>query len=208
MEENHVIEVWNGTPTSIRELVVAFLRAVERFREQDSRSSRLDEQLQTESLAKAALTEALNWADTIDQYLAHGPRGSTGTARDPDWAARLPDEQSDLAHAFQRVRNLVHHRWWEAVAVRMARQEGVQVNQWVWAPFPRSSNEGRGRDADGDAAYHRALQGRRLLETLDELAAIFWSKRGWEISRHDLTQPGHDVGSPLVLDVRVSDPSG
>lgn len=199
-DDDVVIEAWSGQPASIRELVLNFLRAVERFREQDARSSDLADQLHTESLARAALFEALNWADTIDQYLAAGPRGTIGTERDREWAKGLPADQERLARAFQRVRNLTHHQWWQAVGVRISRSDGRQMNEWFWAPLPDEA-AGRRRDLEPDAAFKDRLAGRRVLTTLDELAEVFFARRKWEVTRAELAQPGHGVaGSPLRFD--------
>jgi len=198
--DNVIIEMFSPQPASIRELVLNFLRAVERFREQDARSSDLVDQLHTESLARAALFEALNWADTIDQYLAAGPKGTIGTERNEEWAQGLPADQERLARAFQRVRNLTHHQWWQAVGVRMTRSDGQQVNEWVWAPLPAGA-AGRRRDPDADADFADRLAGRRVLTTLDELAEVFFARRTWAITRPELAQPGLGViGSPLRFD--------
>lgn len=200
--ENLVIEAWSPKPASIRELVLCFLRAVERFREQDARATDPVDRLHSDSLARAALFEALNWADTVDQYLSAGPRETMGTDRDPTWAEGLPNGQERLVVAFQRVRNLTHHQWWQAVGVRMSRAGGRQVNEWFWAPLPvgrRAAGGGKARDED--AAFEERLAGRRVLTTLDELAAVFFARRTWEIARDDVAQPGHgEVGSPLAFD--------
>lgn len=193
-----VVEAWSGGPESVRELVLAYLRAVERFREQDARASDPEEGAHGESLARAALFEALNWADTINQYLRKGPRGTLGTDRDQEWAAGLLREQERLARAFQRVRNLTHHQWWGAVGVRMSDVGGRQVNEWFWAPLPDS---GRHRDPDADLAFEERMSGRRVLATLDELAEVFFARRTWQICRTELAQPGHGAdGSPLRFD--------
>ena len=124
-----------------------------------------------------------------------------GTNRDQDWAASLAADQEDLVVAFQRVRNLVHHRWWQALATRFGRDlHDRQVNRLVWGRLPTGAGQGRGRSAEADAAYANRLQGQDLMSSLDELAAVFWTKRGWEIARQDIMQPGHDVGSPISFD--------
>lgn len=38
-----------------------------------------------------------------------------------------------------------------------------------------------------------------MIETLDELAAIFWNKRRWTITEQDLEQSGQTVATPLPL---------
>lgn len=174
--------------------MISYLRGVERFRAQDSLRSDLDGQLRIESLGRSALAEALNWADSIDQYLRAGPRSGE---RDPEWADRLPAADQELVQGFQRVRNVVHHRWWEAVAVRLQMRQGVQVNEWCWGDLPSGTRRGRGQNARGDAAYGARLRGRRVLDTLDELARIFWERRRWEITASDLAQPGHAVADTV-----------
>lgn len=199
--DSFTIEVQYGHPLSIRQLVVNYLRAVERFRVQNKRSRDPERQLGSESLGYAALAEALGWADSIDNYLREGPRDSAGTNRDKDWADSLPAGDKDLVLAFQRVRNLVHHRWWQALATRMGLDiHGEQVNQWVWGDLPVGVGQARRRSVSMDAGYAGRLKGLDLMTSLDELASVFWSKRGWEIVRSDIEQPGHGVESPLVFD--------
>lgn len=197
-------EAWAATvqyqsPVSIRELIVSFLRSVERFRLQNERVG--DDQLEAESLGFAALAEALNWADSIDNYLRSGPRDTKGTNRDPDWATQLGEDERLLIQAYQRVRNVVHHRWWQVVSTRVF--GGVAADhrpRWIWGRLPSQGSDGRGKDAAGNAAYASALEGRDVLVTLDQLATVFWSMRRWQISRGDVTQPGHSVRSPLSFD--------
>lgn len=193
------IIITSGEQLNIRYLVLSYLRAVERFREQDTRAGGEQGQGHSESHASAALFEALNWADSIDQYLAMGPRDTMGTVRDQEWTAHLSLEQMQLAQAFQRVRNLVHHQWWKAIAVRLDQRSDHESVSRIWAEQTVAFDNHR-KDNGADAAFAAQLQGRRLLETLDELAAIFWSKRTWIITRSDVLQPGHGVGSPLQFD--------
>jgi hypothetical protein len=197
---NYVLEVFSGRPTSIRELIVNYLRAVERFRAQVGIAREPGEQLRSESLAGAALSEALAWADSIDSYLAAGPKDTLGTDRNPQWAQQLTSDEADLVAAFQRIRNLVHHRWLDALATRLTPEDGVHTREWIWAPLPRSKAQGKGKDKERDATYMARLEGRPLLATLDELAGAFWRKRRWAIIRDDVRQPGHDVLSPLKFD--------
>jgi hypothetical protein len=200
-----VITTVHGNPHSIRELVVSYLRAVERFRGEDLQASAPgDHQLAAESRGSSALAEALNWADMIDQWLGCGPDG------DRQWMALHSEPEQQVMRAFQRVRNVVHHRWWNAVATRMVILDGRQANTWVWAPLPDSRRHGRGKDKAGDCAFATTLKGDRVLDTLDELAGIFWDKRGWVITREDLEQPGYEVRTPVVLDVGqepIADPT-
>jgi len=195
--QGYIVEVSPQEFSSIRDLVVSFLRAVERFRTEERQASNLDEQLTVQSRGRSALLEALNWADAIDQYLRQGP---PGRPREQDWTGALTPAKRDVVQAFQRVRNLAHHRWWEAVTVQISTAQDEQVNRWIWGPLPDRKRQGATKDADRDAAFARALQGKSVMTTLDELAATFWEKRGWEIRREDLEQPGHRVGTPLALD--------
>jgi hypothetical protein len=207
ISDSLILEISHGTPTSIQELVVNYLRAVERFRAQDARSSVLEEQLRSESLAKAALAEALSWADTLDQRLAQWPKGAgrptkkerKARQRKP-WARDLSQEAHNLVEAFQHARNVVHHRWFDLISVRMSSDGDAQVNLWVWAPLPNQDGRGDGRTAELDALYSTELEGRPLLDTLDELAAAFWQMRGHEIERAVVGQPGHDVLSAIKFD--------
>lgn len=47
LSDSFVLDMWSGSPTSVRHLVVNYPRAVERFRAQDARSSVLQQQLQS-----------------------------------------------------------------------------------------------------------------------------------------------------------------
>ncbi len=148
---------------------------------QYERSRDPSNQRDSESLGYAALAEALDWADSIDNYLREGPRDNPGTQRDKEWALAFPNDQRDLILAFQRVRNLVRHRWWQAVATRLGRNpHGEQVNQWIWGALPAGAGQGQGRSPALDAAYSDRLQSGDLLASLDDLAAVFWTKRGWQ----------------------------
>jgi hypothetical protein len=199
MSDNFVIEVSPQEHSSIRELIVSFLRAIERFRAEDSRASESDEQLAVQSRGRSALAEALNWADSIDHYLSQGPKY---TPRDAKWVEQFEAADQNLLRAFQRVRNVVHHQWWEAVGVRLLMVSGVQVNEWFWGPLPVERRQGPGKDKNVHAydAYSARLEGRRVLETLDDLAGIFWTKRRWRITPADLEQPGQTSATPLILD--------
>lgn len=102
--DDYVIEISPQEHSTVRDVVISYLRGVERFRAQDSLRSDLDGQLRIESLGRSALAEALNWADSIDQYLRAGPRSGE---RDPEWADRLPaadrNYAKNLAHWFRRT---------------------------------------------------------------------------------------------------------
>lgn len=198
----HVIEVSPQDKSNIRELVASYLRAVERFRAEDlAGSSPGPHQLSTDSRGRAALAESLNWADAIDSYLrsAHGSKG--------DWTDGLSEPDRDLVVGFNRVRNIVHHRWWEAVAVQIRMVSGTQVNEWRWGRLPSTSRKASKWETLGDTAFAARLRGRRVIETLDELASIFWPRRGWEIHIDDLEQPGYSVATSLSLDLRRSSES-
>jgi hypothetical protein len=173
----------------IPELVTFYLRAVERFR------------AHTGSRAKGALAEALNWADTIDLYLAKGPYGTLGTQRDPNWADSVEGEGGDLVRGFQYARNHVHHQWLNMVAVRLhAEASGRQPNDWIWHAPPAPKRAGRAKRDEYREAFERQMLGRSVLETLDRLAVVFWDRRRWEIQRSDVEQPGYPVRSTLPFD--------
>jgi hypothetical protein len=206
LADNVVLEVWSGAQTSVRELVINYLRAVERFRAQDVRSTVIEEQLQSESLAKAALAEALSWADTLDQRLGQWPKDERPSKkirksqRQAPWAVDLDEDAHDLVEAFQHARNVVHHRWFDLVSVRISVNGDGQVNLWTWAPLPGNKRPGDNKSPELDGIYATKLEGRHLLETLDELAYAFWQKRRHQIRRAAIGQPGHDVQSPLIFD--------
>src|SRR4051812_4015361 len=198
VEEARIVEVTDLMPVNRRELVASYLRAVERFRAQDSNASDLTTDVHARSLGLSALAEALNWADAIDGQLRAANKDDVG---DHDWTRPLaPDEQA-VIRAFGRVRNVVHHRWWNAVTIRLrTKQSDSQVNEWIWAALPASARRGTSRDQQGDAAFKSHLEGKRVLRTLDQLAAIFWRHRGWEIATADVEQPGYPVRSPINFD--------
>lgn len=191
-------------PVSIRELVIHFLRAVERVRAQDGRSTHkefVEEGFRREPLARGALFEALNWADSIDNYLRKGLRNTKGTARDLGWAEALPLDQRDLVLGLQHARNVSHHRWFNVLAVTFQRgQAGEQVGVWTWGVLPPETGSRRRRDKEARSAYLSALKGEPLLDTLDRMAAVFWTKRGWHITRSDVYQVGYSVASPITFD--------
>lgn len=192
---DHIIEVSPQDRSDIRELVASYLRAVERFRAEDNAGSSPGvHQLPTESRGRAALAEALNWADAIDSYLGWQHRG------EGEWFDTLTNDERRLVVGFRHVRNIVHHRWWDAVAVQLRWSGGTQVNQWRWGRIPATTRKPSKHEVAGDSAFVDRLQGRRVLETLDELAAVFWPRRRWEITVDGLEQPGYSVETPLELD--------
>jgi hypothetical protein len=182
--------------TKIPELIKCFLRAVERFRAEEALRGSSEAQLPAPDRAAGALTEALNWAHSMDDYLgARGPEGTLGTQRDADWAKEFTAHEQNLVRGFRYARNRLQHEWWQAVAVRLD-LSGESPPDWLWAELTPAKRE----DARGEAAYNAAIRGRPVMETLDELAAIFFAKRRWVIFREDIEQPGHVAGSPLTFD--------
>lgn len=196
--ENFIIEVHQSEPMNIKELVVFYLRAVERFRSHALAYAAGEDQLANESRARGALAEALSWADSIDQYLAKGPRDRMGSDRDPNWADSVDDASGDLVRAFQYARNHVHHHWLNLVGTRL-RGGSVAPHEWFWADVPKVSRAGDGKRAGADE-YEQRMLGAEVLSTLDLIAEIFWVKRTWEIRLSDIAQPGYQVGAVLEFD--------
>jgi hypothetical protein len=193
---------WRVTTTELSArnvtlLLAAYLRAVERFRAQDHASEdRAEDGLRAAPLAEAALFEALNWADMIDDYLARGPRGTVGTPRDPQWADKLASDDADLVHGLRIARNVVHHQWTNAVSTVSAPNH----TSWIWSPLP---DPGRARTpaAQAQAAAHaRRVEGRSIVATLDDLSRVLWNFRRWTIDRDSIEQPGHTIRSPIAFD--------
>jgi hypothetical protein len=122
------------------------------------------------------------------------------TQKKKPWARDLDEDAHDLVEAFQDARNVVHHRWLDLISVRMHSHGDRQMDLWIWAPLPVTQRPGDNRNPELDSLYGRKLQGRPLLESLDELAAAFWQKRGHQIQRAAVRRPGHDVLSPLKFD--------
>jgi len=198
LRDSVTVEVRDEAPLRSPDLLAAYMRAVERVRTQVTGPDRQTPTIGGGSLALAAICEALEWADTLEQHLSHPPRGNSR-----GWIAPPEGDQALLVRAFGRVRNVVHHRWWKAVTYRVTDSgDGSQQTHWIWSPLPRSATVGRGKDADGAAAYDAVLAGHVILDTLDELACAFWPSRGWAVTIEDLRQPGHEVGTPLALDSR------
>jgi hypothetical protein len=189
------ITVTDGSETKIPELIKCFLRAIERFRAEDALRSARDAEVPAPSRAAGALTEALNWAHSMDDYLgSRGPEGTLGTQRDADWAKAFSPQQQNLVRGFRFARNCLHHDWWQGVAVRI-HMDGVTTDEWLWAHVTPKKP-----DADGESAYNATIRGRPVMATLDELAAVFFAKRRWVIVRKEIEQPGYPVGSPLIFD--------
>lgn len=143
-----------------------------------------------ESLAKAALAEALSWADTLDQHFGQWPEGEPRPGkkvrkalRQSPWALELDEDAHDLVEAFQYARKVVHHRWLDLISVRMCADRNRQVNLWVWAPLPDNKRPGDERSRELDTLYARKLEGRPLLETLDEARGRVLAEAGSSIER-------------------------
>lgn len=199
-----VIIVHAGQPMKIQQLVIFYLRAVERFRAHAFDPTGPAEMV-NQSLAGGSLAEALNWADTIDQYLAKGPHGTIGTKRDPNWADSVDASDSELVRGFQHARNHVHHQWLNLVATRVMMSEQGQRNEWIWEAAPEPKRSRRTKPDDGRDAFRRQMLGANVLTTLDRLAVVFWARRTWEIHRSDIEQPGYPVRSTLPFDPERDD---
>jgi hypothetical protein len=195
-----IIEVLPTGAMKIRELVIFYLRAVERFRAHGADWNGPQE-LRDTSRARGALGEALNWADTIDLYLSKGPHGTLGTDRDPDWAASVDGANGELVRGFQYARNHVHHQWLTLVTVRIVMTgNDNQHTSWVWASAPAPKRSRRPKPDDYRDAYQRQLEDSSILNTLERLAMVFWQRRGWVIDRSDIEQPGYTVLSSIPFD--------
>lgn len=188
----------------IKELVVFYLRAVERFRAHAFLYSSGGDQLSNESYARGALAEALSWADTIDQYLSQGPRDTTGTSRDPNWASTVDGADGELVRAFQFARNHVHHEWLNLVGTRLYSGEQAKPNEWYWTEVQSATRPGGGSRKGADD-YEHQMQTAVVLTTLDRLGQVFWAKRRWVIRRAEILQPGYDVGANLEFDPEESE---
>ncbi|MGC5172102.1 hypothetical protein ACLQ2Q_15780 [Microbacterium sp. DT81.1] len=198
-----IVEFHSPGPMKIQELVTFYLRAVERFRAHAMDFATGGDQLSNQSRARGALAEALNWADTIDQYLREGPRDTIGTDRDPEWASKVEGSGGDLVLAFQFVRNHVHHQWLNLVATRTYSGADVSPSEWLWATAPARTRSGA-TTSDGAGAYERQMRGATVLTTLDRLGQVFWTKRRWEIHMSDVAQPGYPVRADLTFDIERS----
>lgn len=197
--ENFVVEVHQPGPVHIKELIVFYLRAVERFRTHAVAYTDGGGQLDNESRASGALAEALSWADSIDQYLAKGPRDTKGSDRDPNWAASVDGADGELVRAFQYARNHVHHQWLNLVGTRLYSGNQEAPSEWFWAPVPQPSRAGS-RGTIGAVEYEGQMGGADVLTTLDRLGRVFWGKRTWVIRRSEIAQPGYAVGAALEFD--------
>lgn len=183
----------------IKELVVFYLRAAERFRTHALAYASGGDQLSNESRARGALAEALNWADSIDQYLRQGPRDTIGTNRDPNWSATVDGANGELVRAFQYARNHVHHQWLNLVGTRLFGGMPAKPTEWCWTDVPSPARAGTGK-SNGAQEYARQMHGAVVLTTLDRLGEVFWGKRRWVISRSEIAQPGYEVGADLEFD--------
>lgn len=181
---------------SIRELVTFYLRAVERFRLHATQLPIDEDQLSNASLARGALCEALNWADTIDQYLGYGPRNTKGTSRDPEWASKLDGADGEFVTAFRYARNHAHHQWMDLIATRIYLND-TRPAFWLWRSLSPESLRLGGSQAK---AYSNQLARNPVLGSLDRLGGILWDKRGWEIPLSAIRQPGYPVGTDLCFD--------
>jgi hypothetical protein len=200
--EKAIIEIQQLHPMDITELVVFYLRAVERFRTHALAYASGGDQLSNESRARGALAEALNWADSIDNYLSKGPRDTKGTDRDQNWAATIDGANGELVQAFQYARNHVHHQWLNLVGTRLHSGDQAKPSEWYWAKVPSPPQSGS-RKSKGADEYQRQMYRAIVLTTLDRLGQAFWEKRTWAINRSEIVQPGYDIGADLRFDPEV-----
>lgn len=197
--KNFILEVARPGPMNIKELVVCYLRAVERFRAHAVAYTNGGDQQDNESRARGALAEALNWADSVDQYLGQGPKDTMGSDRDPDWAAKVDGAGGDLVRAFQYARNHVHHQWLNLVGTRIYSGAQSAPDEWYWTDIPQSTRAGSRKRA-GAEEYEQKMLGADVLTTLDRLGEVFWAKRTWVIHRSEIAQPWYEVGAEIDFD--------
>jgi hypothetical protein len=190
------IVVSGQTGATIRHLVLGYLRAYARVEQALEQAAPVHHPLEAESRAWEALFEALNWADSIDQFLKYGQaeRGA-----DPTWLDNADEKTQGVALAMQCVRNAVHHQWWEALSMRIDMDEDGQHNSWIWFDLPANVSNKKGKKA-----YKTHLRGQPVIEALRVLRDAFWKQRGWRITAEDLEQPACPFPSnmPFVFDTR------
>lgn len=97
------IVVQEGGP-HMRDLVVGYLRAYARLEHAVAQATPVEHSVEFRKRSWEALFETLNWADAIDQFMAHGDpdRGA-----DPNWLANPDAGTQGVARA---ARNVVHHQ--------------------------------------------------------------------------------------------------
>lgn len=179
---SYTISVQPMNQMSRQEITVNFMRAVERFRKHSSENAKQGNNIRCESLAWAALGEALFWFKAFLE--------KTKNVKDVNL------ENIQLIEAFRKVRNSAQHELWFPISTEMRIQENEQVNTWIWGVDKPSKRKGD----DVSEIYSNYLAGRPVIDTLDELAQHLWKFRSHRICKEDLSQPGYIVGSPITFD--------
>lgn len=184
------IVVQEGGP-HLRHLVVGYLRAYARFEHALAKATPVEHAVEFRQRSWEALFEALNWADAIDQFMA---RGDPGRGADPAWLANSDAQTQGVLRGLQHARNVVHHQWWVALALRMGLTSEQQLNTWIWGTLPPNN-----RSKDGARAYAQYLHNRPAVEALRTLRDALWAIRAWGISAEDLAQDGYPLPPGISL---------
>lgn len=192
MKPGERLVVRAGDKVTIRDLVRGYCRAFYRFKAEQDQARTSGYGQQVKDRAWTALFEALNWADSVDQFLGRGPTDRGGKA---DWLTHLSPDHRLVAKGLQHVRNVVHHQWWTALATEILVETAGQQNTWIWSPLP-PNNGGK----EGQRAYAQALHGKPVEETLETLRDVFWPLRLWGIEASDLDQPAYPVPCGVPVD--------
>lgn len=189
MEGSHII-IQSLNPLNRREMLINYLRAVERFRSACLRNAVPGDNLRDESLGWAALAEALFWLFTIMENTKGNPNLSVADI--------------ELLEAFESARNIAQHASWNGIATEIQHNVSGQRNSWIWGNRPKNEQL-RKREATLAEAYKARLQGQEILPTLDQIAKEMWSIRGWQIARDAIEQPGYTVECDIQFDEMAVD---
>lgn len=184
MSQGRSLTIYEGD-VNVRDLVLGFLRAYYRFEAENRRSRDPEQEAGARRLGRMALFETLNWADSVDQFLTHGPPNRGG---DPKWLENLKTPEIYVVRGIRHARNVVHHQWWAAISIHIVlpTSERNQVNTWIWSELPPNN-----RNKKSQAAYENSLLGRPVEDALGILRDVLWKRRRWQISAADLAQPSY-----------------
>jgi len=186
MEEPYRI-VAHGNNMGRRHLALGFLRAFYRFAAEEQLSRDIHETSAAQRRAHMALFEALNWLTSFQDFMHLGPAGRKA---DPAWIEALNNDQAKAISGLSYARNLIHHRWWEILALDMLMTENGQVNTWIWSGLPGG---GRGSKHALRSDYEDALLGQPAIKAMTLVRDALWEWRGNEISEEDLHQPTYPL---------------
>lgn len=176
---NEVIVIQSLNDMSRKEHVLNYLRAVERFRYYAKCNEKPGDNVRNESLGWAALGEAMYWFYSVNDQMR----------------APVMSEFKDveLCDAFQSVRNRAQHLGWYPIATKMDAVSGGGQRTWVWG-------SGSNKSRHGSKEYVDRLEGREVIQTLDELGVQMWDIRKWHITLDDMWQPGFETYATISFD--------